>query len=472
MNAHRQRALTTFAPLVALGLAWLVLHMGRPRLWTLVPGGRGLGALIVIALALGSLVVIARAAREAIARGALRQRAPWTTFALVFVVLAVAQDLFSVGPSGDRFVDVALTDAYGPLVIWPALWVALPKVGLYALFPLGRVAILVATSAGLSLAGVLAFQAAMARRAAAATGAPLTASTMSALGASACPACAPPLFAAVAGLAGTGASMPLLAAMSAPGSVVTELLTAAGPVLAVGAVVAATRGQGAPDDRRGGTNRRTGLLVGAALLAGAVLALPLAALTTMPFDASPRARDVSALYDVVNVAGLAVLLAFELLLVGLVVANVRNEEADTERPTKQARTWATLAWVVVPALILAGIAVPAWTVLTDHARPVPGPAYVVHAEAMNWGWVFTHPDGNRSLDFVELPAGQTIQLRIESRDVVHSLYVPDLGIKMDAVPGRTNAIWFVADTPGEYEGVCAEFCGIGHPEMGFTARVV
>jgi cytochrome c oxidase subunit 2 len=71
-----------------------------------------------------------------------------------------------------------------------------------------------------------------------------------------------------------------------------------------------------------------------------------------------------------------------------------------------------------------------------------------------------------------LPTDTPIRFLLQSPDVVHNFYVPRFMLKRDVVPGRTNVIDVTIDRPGEYRGVCAEFCGLLHDQMNFTVRAV
>jgi len=84
--------------------------------------------------------------------------------------------------------------------------------------------------------------------------------------------------------------------------------------------------------------------------------------------------------------------------------------------------------------------------------------------AYKWDWEFTYPNGATS-DQLHVPAGKPIRLILESRDVIHSFYVPDFRIKKDCVPGRFNKIWFEAPQPGVHDLYCAEYCGTQHSQM-------
>ncbi|MFN3313366.1 MAG: cytochrome c oxidase subunit II [Hyphomonas sp.] len=103
------------------------------------------------------------------------------------------------------------------------------------------------------------------------------------------------------------------------------------------------------------------------------------------------------------------------------------------------------------------------------ARPDPS-ARVFEAHAVQWRWTFSYPGGEQTDDVLHVPAGEPFQVSITSEDVIHSFWVPRLGGKMDAIPGRANLILLKADAPGIYRGMCAEYCGIGHLQMVFEVH--
>jgi cytochrome c oxidase subunit 2 len=93
-------------------------------------------------------------------------------------------------------------------------------------------------------------------------------------------------------------------------------------------------------------------------------------------------------------------------------------------------------------------------------------------EAHQFYWLFTYPNGARSVNSLRLPVGRAIELDITSADVAHSWWVPSLAGKMDAIPGRVNRMSFRADRLGAFPGRCAEFCGIQHTQMLATVNVL
>jgi len=129
-----------------------------------------------------------------------------------------------------------------------------------------------------------------------------------------------------------------------------------------------------------------------------------------------------------------------------------------------------------------GIAFPVTTLLAlmiwafaidpiDDAAHLGAAPVRVEAVGRQWVWTFVHPDAPggplTTQGRLHIPAGRPVEVALRSEDVIHSFWVPRLAGKRDAIPGRTNTITILADRPGVYGGVCAEFCGWGHTGMSF-----
>ena len=104
-------------------------------------------------------------------------------------------------------------------------------------------------------------------------------------------------------------------------------------------------------------------------------------------------------------------------------------------------------------------------------RDVGVEPFRVEVTARQWWWAVRYPDvdGAPLFDANEIlvPVGRPIDFALESEDVIHAFWVPRLGGKLDAIPGRTNVLRLEADHAGVYRGMCAEFCGAQHARMGF-----
>lgn len=91
-------------------------------------------------------------------------------------------------------------------------------------------------------------------------------------------------------------------------------------------------------------------------------------------------------------------------------------------------------------------------------------------QGQQWAWTVEHPGGLRTGGVLYVRAGEPFHVRLTSADVIHSFWIPQLGGKMDAIPGKENVLALQADQPGLYRGVCAEYCGIGHAAMPLEVR--
>ena len=132
-----------------------------------------------------------------------------------------------------------------------------------------------------------------------------------------------------------------------------------------------------------------------------------------------------------------------------------------------------IALTMIPSLILVGIAVPTISTIFKLAD-TKGTECTINVTGQQWWWEYDYPVQDGCGGFptpivtsgqMVIPADTDVLLKIESRDVIHSFWVPKLNGKKDAVPGRTHTLRMQADEPGIYSGQCAEFCGLSHARM-------
>jgi cytochrome c oxidase subunit II len=118
----------------------------------------------------------------------------------------------------------------------------------------------------------------------------------------------------------------------------------------------------------------------------------------------------------------------------------------------------------------------------SNTRKLPpnGKALEITVIGRQFIWQFVYPGANEkdglgapySYEEMVVPTDTTVELDIESEDVVHSWWVPELGGKFQAVPGYHNYTWFKISKPGVYRGQCALICGRGHARMIATVKAV
>lgn len=136
-------------------------------------------------------------------------------------------------------------------------------------------------------------------------------------------------------------------------------------------------------------------------------------------------------------------------------------------------------WINIPhTLILVFdiiIIVAAVRVWVKVKQTLPPPDRIVRVMSQQWAWTFTDPgpdnqldtaDDVRTTDELHVEVGKTYHFLLESKDVLHSFYIPAFRMKQDAIPGRMYTGWFKATKTGDYDILCAEICGLGHGEMG------
>jgi cytochrome c oxidase subunit 2 len=150
-------------------------------------------------------------------------------------------------------------------------------------------------------------------------------------------------------------------------------------------------------------------------------------------------------------------------------------------------------WTVIPVLILVGIAIPSFRLVyfLDRTRDAD---LTIKVTGHQWYWEYTYPD-NGNIDFssyivpddqlkpgqmrlltvdnpLVVPVGKNVRVLQTSGDVIHSWFIPSIGIQRYAIPGRTIETWFKVDQPGTFYGQCNQICGTNHSRMPIVVRAV
>jgi len=130
--------------------------------------------------------------------------------------------------------------------------------------------------------------------------------------------------------------------------------------------------------------------------------------------------------------------------------------------------------MLVPAIILAALAIFTFTQIPAvQAQGVEDEAHLtIRVEAHQFYWEYRYPGGETTVNTLYLPVDEPVELELTGMDVIHSWWVPALTGKMDAIPGRINSLRFVPETTGDFEGKCAELCGVQHAFMPTTVTVL
>jgi cytochrome c oxidase subunit II len=224
--------------------------------------------------------------------------------------------------------------------------------------------------------------------------------------------------------------------------------------------------------------RRLLVPAGFALLAAIVAPSAFAQFTPVAPE-SPNADGIRTSYLFITIFTVAIFLLVEGLLVAFIWKYRRRKRPRFEdgAPVHGA-TKLELAWTGGPVIVLFIIAVFVFVELPGIKNIPTATAGEEQLEIKVTGrqfyWQFDYPNGVVAIDTMRAPAGVPVKLVVTSpdADVIHSWWIPALGGKIDAIPGRTNQTWFQADKPGMYKGQCAELCGLEHAQMLASVEVM
>jgi cytochrome c oxidase subunit II len=207
--------------------------------------------------------------------------------------------------------------------------------------------------------------------------------------------------------------------------------------------------------------------------------------------ATPVAEQIHSLHDIL----LVIITLITLFVLGLLLyCMVRFNAKSNPTPSRTSHnTLIEVLWTTIPVLILVVIAIPSFKLLYYGDRTADA-EMTLKAIGKQWYWSYEYPDnGDIAFDAlivedadlkagqprlltadtaVVLPVDTNIRLLTTAEDVIHSWAMPSFGIKLDAVPGRTNETWFRIEAAGMYYGQCSELCGTRHGFMPIMVKAV
>ena len=190
---------------------------------------------------------------------------------------------------------------------------------------------------------------------------------------------------------------------------------------------------------------------------------------------SPNVERTTDLYYVIVAVAAVVLLAVMVPLALFVVRyRSRGRSREIEGPQIRGHTRLELAWTAVPVLLLVGVTAYVFYKLPGITNLAGRPDLRVDVEGRQFYWQYKYPNGVIAIDRLRAPLGAVVELDITApeRDVQHSFWIPPLGGKFDAIPGRTTTTEFQATKLGVFEGQCGEFCGLQHAAMLASIEVM
>lgn len=195
-------------------------------------------------------------------------------------------------------------------------------------------------------------------------------------------------------------------------------------------------------------------------------------LTWLPEDVSTFGQEIDSLFYLIYYITAA---TFILVTVLMVVFLVMYRQREGRRATySHGNTTLEIIWTIVPAAILIVLSFMSVSTWAKVKRQAPETDFELQVTAKQFNWEIVYPGADRKFgtpddvkfdNDLHVPVNKVVRIYLQSSDVIHSLFLPNLRLKQDAVPGRSILVWFEATKPGKYELPCAELCGFGHSGM-------
>lgn len=214
------------------------------------------------------------------------------------------------------------------------------------------------------------------------------------------------------------------------------------------------------------------IIVGILVVVAAVLTYAgLDAVGLMPVQASAQSVSIDWLWnwEVMTISFLFALIVVPIVYSLVVFRRKKGDTADAEHIV--GNTKLEIAWTIAPLFIVMAFAYMGAYSLADTRRVDPQ-AMVINVTASQWAWSFEYPEYGFVSDKLYLPIDKQVVLKMQSKDVIHSFWVPEFRVKQDVVPGRVTDYRITPTLEGAYKVRCAELCGTSHAYMESPVIVV
>ena len=176
---------------------------------------------------------------------------------------------------------------------------------------------------------------------------------------------------------------------------------------------------------------------------------------------NPVAHEVDKIFIFIVSISVFLLVGVTAVMIYFVIRYRSKKHPKPENIT--GNTTLEIVWTVIPLILVLAMFYYGWQGF-KLMRNVPSDALTVKVTGRMWKWSFEY-ENKKTSDSLYVPLGKPIKMEIQSADVNHSFYIPSFRIKEDAVPGRTNYLWFLPNEKGRYDIMCAEYCGMSHAYM-------
>jgi cytochrome c oxidase subunit II len=192
----------------------------------------------------------------------------------------------------------------------------------------------------------------------------------------------------------------------------------------------------------------------------------------LPPNASEERDGIDLVFWFTTAISIAIFALVAAVILYSVVKFRAGPDDDSDGAPIHGHTGLEIAWTTFPAILVTSISVISGIVLVQNDRA--GTNHLnVNVSARQFAWTFSYPTkGNLTSAQLRLPVGRSVELHLQSLDVIHSFWVPEFGQKQDALPGQDTKLVITPTKVGTYPVICTELCGLGHALMRTTAIVM
>lgn len=213
-------------------------------------------------------------------------------------------------------------------------------------------------------------------------------------------------------------------------------------------------------------------MAGIGIVVGILVTLVAVLIPWLPTSASEEMDRIEFVFWFATVICIGIFALVASVIIYSVLTFRSPPEDESDGPSIHGHTGLEVAWTVVPAVLVVAIGVLSAVVLSQNGNAGTNPLPVkVFAQQFAWRFEYPEQNGLKSGELV-LPVGRSVRFEMQSADVIHSFWIPEMGQKQDLVPGITTHVVVTPKREGTFRLVCTELCGLGHATMRAPVRVL
>ncbi len=213
-------------------------------------------------------------------------------------------------------------------------------------------------------------------------------------------------------------------------------------------------------------------MTGIGIVVAVLVTLVAVLIPWLPTSASKQMDRIEFVYWFATVICIAIFALVMAVLIYSVMTFRSPPEDESDGPSIHGHTGLEVVWTVVPAVLVIAIGVVSAVVLSQNGSAGTNPL-TIKVFAQQFAWRFEYPDSSdMKSDELVMPVDRNITFELESADVIHSFWIPQMGQKQDLVPGIDTSIVITPTRTGTFSLICTELCGLGHATMRAPVRVL